>query len=43
MKIVTFWGTELSYAKSKHRGEKVRLLEIDTCTSLNEIMGKYVH
>ena len=34
-----FWRTELSYAQNKQRGEKERLLGIDTCPSLNDIMG----
>ena len=36
-----FWRTELSYmyAQNKKRGGKERLSVIDTCPSLNEIMG----
>jgi hypothetical protein len=37
VKILKFWRTELSYAQNKNRGEKVRLLGMDTCPSLNDI------
>jgi hypothetical protein len=37
-KIVCQETTELSCVQYKNRGEKVRLLGIDTCTSLNDIM-----
>ena len=36
MKILKFWRTELSNAQNKQRGEKERLLGIDTCPSLND-------
>ena len=38
VKILKFWRTELSYAQNKNRDEKVRLLGMDTCPSLNDIM-----
>jgi hypothetical protein len=38
LKILKFWRTELSYAQNKNRGEKMRLLGMDTCRSLNDIM-----
>jgi hypothetical protein len=38
VKILKFWRTELSYAQNKQSGEKERLLGIDTCPSLNDIM-----
>ena len=38
VKILKFWRTELSYAQSKNRGEKMGLLGMDTCPSLNDIM-----
>jgi hypothetical protein len=38
MKILKFWRTELSYAQYKNRDKKMRLLEMDTCPSLNDIM-----
>jgi hypothetical protein len=38
VKILKFWRTDLSYAQNKNRGEKMRLLGIDTCPSLNDIM-----
>ena len=38
MKILKFWRTELSYAQNKSRGKKMRLLGMDTCPSLNDIM-----
>ena len=38
VKILKFWRTELSYAQSKNRGKKMRLLGMDTCPSLNDIM-----
>ena len=37
-KILKFWWTELSYAQNKNRGRKMRLLGMDTCPSLNDIM-----
>ena len=37
VKILKFWRTELSYAQNKNRGKKMRLLEMDTCPSLNDI------
>jgi hypothetical protein len=33
-----FWRTELLYAQNKNRGKKMRLLGMDTCPSLNDIM-----
>jgi hypothetical protein len=33
-----FWRTELSYAQNKNRGKKMRLLGMDACPSLNDIM-----
>jgi hypothetical protein len=38
VKILKLWRTELSYAQSKNRGKKMRLLGMDTCPSLNDIM-----
>jgi hypothetical protein len=38
MKILKFWRTELSYAQYKNRGKKMRLLEMDACPSLKDIM-----
>jgi hypothetical protein len=38
VKILKFLRTELSYAQNKNRGEKMGLLGMDTCPSLNEIM-----
>ena len=38
VKILKFWRTELSYAQNKNRGKKIRLLGMDTCPSLNDIM-----
>ena len=38
VKILKFWRTELSYAQNKNRGKKMRLLGMDTCPSLNDIM-----
>jgi hypothetical protein len=38
IKILKFWRTELSYAQNKNRDKKMRLLGMDTCTSLNDIM-----
>jgi len=35
---LTILETELSYAQNKKRGEKVRLLGIDACPSLNDVM-----
>jgi hypothetical protein len=37
-KILKFLRTELSYAQNKKRGKKMRLLGMDTCPSLNDIM-----
>jgi hypothetical protein len=37
VKILKFWRTELSYAQSKNRGKKMRLLWMDTCPCLNDI------
>ena len=37
-KCVKIWRTELSYAQNKNRGKKMRLLGMDTCPSLNDIM-----
>jgi hypothetical protein len=39
VKILKFWRTELSYAQNKQSGEKERLLGINTCPSLNDVMG----
>jgi hypothetical protein len=39
VKILKFWRTELSYAQNKNRGKKMRLLGMDTCPSLNDIMA----
>jgi hypothetical protein len=38
VKILKLWRTELSYAQNKNRGKKIRLLGMDTCPSLNDIM-----
>ena len=38
VKILKFWRTELSYAQNKNRNKKMRLLGMDTCPSLNDIM-----
>ena len=38
VKILKFWRTELSYAQNKNRGKKMRLLGMDICPSLNDIM-----
>jgi hypothetical protein len=38
VKILKFWRTELSYAQNKNRGKMMRLLGMDTCPSLNDIM-----
>ena len=38
VKILKFWRTELSYAQSKNRDKKMRLLGMDICSSLNDIM-----
>ena len=38
VKILKFWRTELSYVQNKNRGKKMRLLGMDTCSSLNDIM-----
>ena len=38
VKILKIWRTELSYAQKKNRGKKMRLLGMDTCPSLNDIM-----
>jgi hypothetical protein len=38
VKILKFWRTELSYAQNKNMGKKIRLLRMDTCPSLNDIM-----
>ena len=38
VKILKFWRTELSYAQNKNRSKKMRLLGMDTCPSLNDIM-----
>jgi hypothetical protein len=40
VKILKFWKTELSYAQNKNMGKKMRLLGMDTCPSLNDIMDK---
>ena len=42
MKILKLGRTELSYAQYKNRGKKMRLLEMDTCPSLNDIMGRHM-
>jgi hypothetical protein len=39
VKILKFWRTELLYAPNKIRGEKMRLLRMDTCPSLNDIIS----
>ena len=38
VKILQFWRTELSYAQSKNKGKKMRLLGMYTCPNLNDIM-----
>ena len=38
VKILKFWRTELSYAQNKNRGKQMRLLGMDKCPSLNDIM-----
>ena len=38
VKILKFWRTELSYAQNKNRGKKMRLLGMDACPSLNDVM-----
>ena len=38
VKILNFWRTELSYAQNKNRAKKMRLLGMDTCPCLNDIM-----
>jgi hypothetical protein len=38
VKILKFCRTELSYAQNKIRGKKMRLLGMDTCPSMNDIM-----
>jgi hypothetical protein len=38
VKILKFWRTELSYAQKKNRGKTMRLLGMDICPSLNDIM-----
>jgi len=38
VKILKFWRTDLSYAQNNNRGEEVRLLEMDTYPSLDDIM-----
>ena len=38
VKILKFWRTELSYAQNKNRDKTMRLLGMDTCPSLNDIM-----
>jgi hypothetical protein len=38
VKILKFCRTELLYAQNKNRGKKMRLLRMDTCPSLNDIM-----
>jgi hypothetical protein len=38
VKILNFWRTELSHAQNKNRAEKMGLLGMDTCPSLNDIM-----
>jgi hypothetical protein len=38
VKILKLWRSELSYAQNKNRGEKMRLLGMDTCPRLNDIM-----
>jgi hypothetical protein len=41
VKILKLWRTELSYAQKKNRGEKMRLLGMDTCPRLNDIIEKF--
>ena len=38
VKILKFWRTELLYAQTKTGAKKMRLLGMDTCPSLNDIM-----
>jgi hypothetical protein len=38
VKILKFCRTELSYAQNKIRGKKMRILGMDTCPSMNDIM-----
>ena len=38
VKILKFWRTLKSYAQNKNRAKKMRLLGMDTCPSLNDIM-----
>jgi hypothetical protein len=38
VKILKFWRTELSYAQNKNRGKMMRLLGMDICPNLNDIM-----
>ena len=38
VKILKFWRTELSYAQTKIGAKQMRLLGMDTCPSLNDIM-----
>jgi hypothetical protein len=38
VKILKFWRTELSYAQNKKRDKNMRLLGMDACPSLNDIM-----
>jgi hypothetical protein len=38
VKILKFWRTELSYVQNKNRNKKMRLLGMNTCPSLNDIM-----
>ena len=38
VKILKFGRTELSYAQNKNRDKKMRLLGMDSCPSLNDIM-----
>ena len=38
VKILKFWRTELSYVQNKNRGNKMRLLGLDKCPRLNDIM-----
>jgi hypothetical protein len=38
VKILKFWRIELSHAQNKNRGTNMRLLGMDTCPSLNDIM-----
>ena len=38
VKFLKLWRTELSYAQNKNSGKKMRLLGMDTCPRLNDIM-----